>query len=323
MLLVPFGSFDDDDEETSIIMSCCVAADRFCTLLHLQTHCAIDQPNFLQGLVLKRVAHFLSVLVPPPVPELDIFFPSPACRQLSLIMATMTETQTKTTTTNGSSEQVVPRLHDQEYEQHLSNAKLGMFQPGKIPYTHAQTYVAPDGSRENYYKATEGANALQRHIIFFDGSLSGVCRPIDTYLGFYAIGFGVILSTLAVFIIHSSFAYPTQPVTGSWRDWIPDPTFKIHIANIHKDKHTDSGSFDKKGNLRHHKIEQNLKEFSTKLGRDAFSFHDMAALIYGRYNLLDFYGTTAMVLEWAATYYLVWPKSHYVTKDQILVSVSL
>lgn len=233
-------------------------------------------------------------------------------------MATITQAKTFNHTSGGSSAERVPRLHHQD--QSLSNSHLGMFKQGKVPYTSAQTYVDPNGSREDYYKCTEGANALQRHVIFFDGSLSGIVRPYDTFAGFYAIGFGVILSALAVLIIHSSFAYPTQATTGKWSDWIPDPRFRIQIANIHKDKHTDSGSFDKKGNLRKQKIEANLKEFSTKLGREAFSFHDMMALIFGRYNLLDFYGTTAMFLEWSATYYLVWPKDHYVTKDQIIVS---
>lgn len=50
-----------------------------------------------------------------------------------------------------------------------------------------------------------------QHCVFFDGTLSGVVRPIDTYKGFYALGFGVILSVAGEYL-HSEVASPDRLV---------------------------------------------------------------------------------------------------------------
>lgn len=57
-----------------------------------------------------------------------------------------------------------------------------------------------------------------------------------------SIGFGIILSIFAVFVIHANISYPTCP------GWLPDPFFRLFLKNVHKDKHgNDTGTYDHKG----------------------------------------------------------------------------
>lgn len=70
----------------------------------------------------------------------------------------------------------------------------------------------------------------------------GVIWPQDTFVGFRRLGFGYIISTLAVPFIHGSFSYPTQS------SWLPDPFFRIYMKNMHKTKHgSDSETYDTEG----------------------------------------------------------------------------
>lgn len=158
-------------------------------------------------------------------------------------MPTSTDTMTQQKhTANHDGNGVVRRKYDQDplFDVH----HLGLLAPGKIPYGPGQTYTDPNPSREEYLRRTEGLTFLQRHCVFFDGSCQGIVTPLDTFYGFYALGFGFILSVVAIFVIHSAFSYPSSP------SWIPDPYFRIHIANIHRNKHgSDSESYDRRGHF--------------------------------------------------------------------------
>lgn len=64
----------------------------------------------------------------------------------------------------------------------------------------------------------------------------------ETVRGFHNLGFNIILSLLAVFIIHANFSYPTSP------SLLPDPFFRVRVADIHKAKHgSDTGAYDNEG----------------------------------------------------------------------------
>ncbi len=83
---------------------------------------------------------------------------------------------------------------------------------------------------------------LQQHCDFFDRDGDGVIWPLDTFWGFYMLGFGVPLSLLCVFIIHSNFSYPTV------HSWLPDPFFRLYVDNMNKAKHgSDTGTYDNEG----------------------------------------------------------------------------
>ncbi|CAO1627241.1 unnamed protein product [Sympodiomycopsis kandeliae] len=231
-------------------------------------------------------------------------------------MVTATDTKTKVAA-NHDGNGVVKRKFDTDPI--FNNAHMGLFEPGKIPYGKGQTYVDPNPSRAEYLKKTEGMTFMQRHCVFFDGSVQGIVTPLDTFYGFYALGFGFILSFIAIFVIHSAFSYPTGPRTGKWSDWIPDPYFRIWIANIHRNKHgSDTESYDRRGHFQKTKFEQVLDDYSSRVGRDSLSFTDGCVMLLGRRNLMDFFGIFAFIFEWGSTYYLLWPADGYMKKEDMI-----
>ena len=71
---------------------------------------------------------------------------------------------------------------------------------------------------------------------------AGLIYPIDTFNGFHKIGFNPLLSFFAIFVIHGTFSYPSQPT------WVPDPLFSLNTANMHRTKHgSDSETYDTEG----------------------------------------------------------------------------
>jgi hypothetical protein len=67
---------------------------------------------------------------------------------------------------------------------------------------------------------------LQQRYAFFDGEKGSVV----TFLNFHKLGFGLLLFTLAVFIIHANFSNPRLRTSA------PDLQFRTYITNIRKDK---------------------------------------------------------------------------------------
>lgn len=49
--------------------------------------------------------------------------------------------------------------------------------------------------------------------------------------GFRRLGFGVVVSSAAIAVIHGTFAYPSQD------SWIPHPLLPINTKNMHRTKH--------------------------------------------------------------------------------------
>lgn len=71
---------------------------------------------------------------------------------------------------------------------------------------------------------------------------AGLIYPIDTFRGFRKIGFNPFLSFFAIFVIHGTFSYPSQPT------WVPDPLFSLNTANMHRTKHgSDTETYDTEG----------------------------------------------------------------------------
>ncbi|KAJ0324958.1 hypothetical protein COL5a_007459 [Colletotrichum fioriniae] len=108
----------------------------------------------------------------------------------------------------------------------------------------------------------------------------GIIYPLDTFWGFYALGFGVILSVLSVFIIHGNFSYPT--VSG----YLPDPLFRIFLDRVHKDKHgSDTNTYDTEGRFNPQKFEDIFSKYAE--GRDYMTIWDVFAMLKGQRLVAD------------------------------------
>lgn len=177
---------------------------------------------------------------------------------------------------------------------------------------------------------------LQQHCDFFDTDRDGVIWPIDTFVGFYKLGYGIILSTLSVVIIHSNFSYPT--LSGI----IPDPMFRIYVANIYKDKHgSDTGTYDNEGRFLPQKFEDIFSKYGQGKDKDRLSFWDAMNVMKGQRLIADPIGWFGAFFEcnlhltWhvdssstlsvtadhlcvgVATYILLWPEDGQMRKDDI------
>jgi peroxygenase len=101
------------------------------------------------------------------------------------------------------------------------------------------------------------SQVLQQRCTFFDPDNDGVIWPLDTYHGFRQLGYNILLSFVALVIIHANFSYPT--LSG----YLPDPFFRIYIGRIHKDKHgSDSGTYDNEGRFVPQKFEDIFAKYA-------------------------------------------------------------
>jgi hypothetical protein len=134
----------------------------------------------------------------------------------------------------------------------------------------------------------------------------------ETFAGFRALGFNVLFSLLAVFVIHSGFAL----VAGfkPWYSPLFDPFFRLQISKIHRVKHgSDTGVFDTEGRFVPQRFEElwyKWKRSAGKEGQEHKDDHDYLTLreVYdmtqGMWNALDFYGWYAAKFEWFTTWLL-------------------
>ncbi|EPQ60216.1 Caleosin-domain-containing protein [Gloeophyllum trabeum ATCC 11539] len=177
----------------------------------------------------------------------------------------------------------------------------------------AATRSHPQGTTANSYnKKHANETVLQQHCAFFDRDGDGVIWPQDTFRGFYQLGFGLLLSAFSMWIIHTFFAYPTQT------SWVPDPLFRVHVRNIHRDKHgSDSGAYDNEGRFVPEKFEDFFEKYSSLPGKDGLTVWDTVRAIVGQRCILDPVGWGAVVFEWLATWILLRPRDWVIRKEQV------
>jgi peroxygenase len=152
---------------------------------------------------------------------------------------------------------------------------------------------------------------LQQHVAFFDRNNDGYITPWETYLGFRAVGFNVLWSAGAMFVINGAFSWSTQ------NTWLPSPTFTIHLRNIHRAKHgSDSEVYDTEGRFVITKFEELFSKFDH--GRKgALTFFELLELTEANRNAADPFGWTAEKLEWGLTYLLLKDEHGLVSKEKI------
>ncbi|KAK4096231.1 Caleosin-domain-containing protein [Parathielavia hyrcaniae] len=103
---------------------------------------------------------------------------------------------------------------------------------------------APAGSPESKTSELKDYTVLQQHVLFWDRDADGEIFPWDTYVGFRDLGFNMLFSLLAAFVINVGFSYPTRLALS----WLPDPWFRVYVRGIHKAKHgSDTGVYDREG----------------------------------------------------------------------------
>jgi hypothetical protein len=96
-------------------------------------------------------------------------------------------------------------------------------------------------------------------------SHSSTPTPLDTYRGFYRLGYSIILS-VALVIIHANFSYPTLS------SYLPIPSSGSTYTRIHKESKTkhgsDSGTYDNEGWLIPQKFEDNSATMQAVINRE-------------------------------------------------------
>ncbi|KAF9271633.1 hypothetical protein BGZ68_003278 [Mortierella alpina] len=184
--------------------------------------------------------------------------------------------------------------------------------PGTARANIAATAARPCGTTKNNWASRHTSQTvLQQHCAFFDSDDDGIIWPLDTFRGFYALGFNVLLSSLAVVVIHSNLSYPTCP------SWLPDPFFRIWTQRIHKDKHgSDTGTFDTEGRFVPQHFEDVFSKYAPQ-GQDGLTLNDVWRMLKGQRVIADPIGWFAAFFEWVATYILLWPEDGVMRKEDI------
>ncbi|KAI0789171.1 Caleosin related protein-domain-containing protein [Abortiporus biennis] len=174
---------------------------------------------------------------------------------------------------------------------------------------------SPNGTTKgNYSKNHKHQTVLQQHVDFFDLNKDGIITPIETFLGFYAIGWSIFLSLFATLFVHFGLSYSTQT------SWIPDPFFRINTANIHRAKHgSDTGTYDSEGRY----IPQKFQDFFSKYGEKhangewGITCWQTVKGVFGHRALFDVFGISANLFEWFSVWFTIWPADGVMTMEDI------
>jgi len=186
--------------------------------------------------------------------------------------------------------------------------------PGTARANIAPTRESPAGTVSNGYpEQVSHRTVLQQHCDFFDTDGDDIIWPSDTYCGFRALGFNVLLSFLSMVLIHANFSYPTVPGL-----LLPDPYFRIYLARIHKNKHgSDTGAYDGEGRFVPQRFEDFWSKYSAGEGKDTLTAWEVFESWRGLRCIADPVGWMAAAFEWAATYLLFWPEDGLLKKKDV------
>ncbi|PWN93584.1 Caleosin-domain-containing protein [Acaromyces ingoldii] len=188
----------------------------------------------------------------------------------------------------------------------------------QICYHQGNTFAKPNGDAEDYRNNTKNLTSLQAHIAFFDADCDGIIWPLDTFLGFLSLGFGLPFSLMAGILINGAFSYPSKPRHGIL-GWLPDPFFRIWIRNIRHCKHgSDLDIYSHQGQFQPDSFRALLERYSSRANKEELSFWDTLGSLREEGDLYDFVGMIIFALEWFSVYVFLRPESGYMKKDDIL-----
>ncbi|KAH9944700.1 Caleosin related protein-domain-containing protein [Amylocystis lapponica] len=188
--------------------------------------------------------------------------------------------------------------------------KQELINPGTPRANLAPSAAVPHGTQEEDLADIHAhQTVLQQHCDFFDHDKDGVIWPLDTFRGFRALGFNLLLSLFAAFIIHASFSWITN-------DLVPDPFFRVRLSAIHKCKHgSDSNAYDNEGRFVPQKFEDLFAKYGE--GKDCLTKQDICNALAGQRLLMDPFGWVGAVFEWTSLYLVLWPEDGMVRKEDV------
>ncbi|RPB23237.1 Caleosin-domain-containing protein [Terfezia boudieri ATCC MYA-4762] len=196
-------------------------------------------------------------------------------------------------------------------------------------------------SKDDYALKHSHETVLQQHVAFFDRDKDGIIWPQDTYIGFRRLGFNILVSHFAAFVIHLNLSFRTVPGV------LPDPLFRIWLDNIHKTKHgSDTNTYDSEGRFSPQHFEDFFQKYSSvspghpavgkkgekgSVGGDGgpdqnlvmeqtkkgLTYRDFLRGWNSNRRLFDPVGWCSEFLEWTATYLLLWPADGIMRKEDI------
>ncbi|MCJ1381116.1 hypothetical protein MMC17_004225 [Xylographa soralifera] len=181
---------------------------------------------------------------------------------------------------------------------------------GTARATIAASKESPNGT-PGYAEKHQNKTVVQQHAIYWDFDHDGIIWPQDTYAGCRKWGWSIPLSLLVMFIINFNLSYPTVP------GWLPDPFFRIYLDKMYKDKHgSDSMTYDNEGRFKPQNFEDIFAKYD-KGNKGGLTWSDLFDMWKGQRMVFDFFGMSAAVLEWTATYLLIWPDDGVMQKEDI------
>ncbi|CAL0318473.1 unnamed protein product [Lupinus luteus] len=152
---------------------------------------------------------------------------------------------------------------------------------------------------------------LQKHVSFFDRNHDGIIYPIETFQGFRALGFGILLSTVAANFINAGLSQATRPGKS------PSILLPIEVKNIQLGKHgSDTGAYDTEGRFVASKFEEIFSKHALK-NPNALTFDELMEMVKSNRVPKDYKGWVASFVEWKILHVLAKDKDGLLTKDSV------
>ncbi|KAF9239274.1 Caleosin related protein-domain-containing protein [Melanogaster broomeanus] len=160
----------------------------------------------------------------------------------------------------------------------------------------------PDGSIHHATKY-QNYSVMQQHCVYWDTDRDGVIWPLDTWNGFRDLGFNILFSFFAAFMIHLSLALPTRiGIT-----YLPDPFFRIYPRNNPCLQARFEDMWTKYSVSHTHRFNP---------PPTTMTLSELWNFMHGNRLAMDAFGWAAASMEWVTTFFLI-QKDGVVEKEDV------